>query len=220
MVCILPVCRKISRLLTCWPVRGLSRGLLLGLILLMAACSQSTPEVANGHLAVRNLTLGWQQYLHVQAGLELGLSNANIEALQSGVPLTFSVDFRLGRRYQGWARELRTESFHWRIRYLPLSEHYALENPITNTTETYPRLRTLLTALRLPSWYPTQVENVAIGDNDYQMQIRARLNRLQLPAPLRLPAMFSSQWRLRDSWHTLLIPAPEIETSQSGLAPS
>lgn len=198
-------------------MRGLPLcSLLLTLLLLATGCGPSTSEVANGHLTVRNVNLGWQQHLYVQAGLELGLSNANIEALQSGVPLTISIDFRLGRRYQGWARELRTESFHWHIRYLPLSEHYALENPITNTTETYPRLRTLLTALRLPSWYPTQVENIDIGDNDYQMQIRARLNRLQLPAPLRLPAMFSSQWRLHDNWQTLIIPAPEINTGHSG----
>ncbi len=183
---------------------------LVGLLLLMSGCT-SAPETANGHLAVKNLALSWRQQLFVQAGLELGLSDATITALESGVPITISVDLRLGRRYSGWARELRTQSFHWRIRYLPLSEHYALENPITNATETYPRLRTLLTALRVPIWYTTQVESHEISDSHYQMQVRTRLNRLQLPPPLRLPAMFSSEWRLSDRWHTLLIPIPDID---------
>lgn len=185
----------------------MSRVIILVVLLLGAGCGQS-PEDTDGRLTVRNLDVSWQQSLYAQAGLELGLSEATIAALESGVPLTITVDFRLGRRYQGWARELRTISYHWRIRYLPLSEHYALENPLTNNTETYPRLRTLLTALRLPSWYPVQVAPEEITDNAYQMQIRARLNRLQLPAPLRLPAMFSTQWRLRDRWHTLLVPVP------------
>lgn len=188
------------------------------LLLLVAGCGQS-PQEAEGHLSVRNLGLAWQQGLYVQTGLELGLSQATIDALESGVPLTISVDLRLGRRYQGWARELRTHSYHWRIRYLPLSEHYALENPLTNNTETYPRLRTLLTAMRLPSWYPARVEASEIGDNEYQMQIRARLNRLQLPAPLRLPALFSPQWRLNDRWHTLLIPEPNGMAEEGSPAP-
>ncbi len=197
MVCFLHVCKKSVSAVT------------FGLLLLTGGCTQ-TPEPANGHLAVRNLSLSWQQQLYVQAGLELGLSEATIDALRSGVPLTISVDFRLGRRYSGWARELRTQSYHWRIRYLPLSEHYALENPITNSTENYQRLRTLLTALRVPSWYATQVEMDEIVDNKYQMQVRTRLNRLQLPPPLRLPALFSAEWRLSDRWHTLLIPVPDL----------
>lgn len=182
------------------------------LALSLTGCSPESDTI-NGHLYIKNLAINWQQQLQIQSGLELGLSDANIAALESGIPLTISVDLRLGRRYRGWAREVRTQSFHWRIRYLPLSEHYALENPIAKTTETYPRLRTLLTSLRIPNWYPTNVTIEDITDNRYQMQIRARLNRLELPAPLRLPALFSSQWRLSDSWHTLLIPLP------TGIAP-
>ncbi len=201
MACFLPGSRKALKLL-------LANLLLASLLMLLGGCGPD-PQTANGHLAAKNLAMAWRDSLWVQAGLELGLSDANIEALNSGVPLTISVDLRLGRRYQGWAREVRTESFHWRIRYLPLSEHYALENPITRTTENYPRLRTLLTALRLPAWYSTQITAAELGDGNYQMQVRTRLNRLQLPAPLRLPAMFSSQWRLTDRWHTLLVPLPE-----------
>jgi len=179
----------------------------LALASLLTACS-SEPDPTNGHLYIKNLAINWQQQLHIQSGLELGLSDANIAALESGIPLTITVDLRLGRRYQGWAREVRTQSFHWRIRYLPLSEHFTLENPIAKTTEIYPRLRTLLTSLRIPSWYPVNITAVDVTDNRYQIQIRARLNRLELPAPLRLPALFSSQWRLSDSWRTLLVPLP------------
>lgn len=177
-------------------------------IIFLVGCQTSSDITQNGKIESRGTQIYWRGQMIVQTGIELALSEATIEALHSGVPLTFTVDLRLGKRYGFWAREIDTYSYHWTIRYLPLSEHYALEDPTTGQTIDYPRLRTLLTGIRLPAIYATDVNPVDIDSDNYQLQVRCRLNRLRLPPPLRLPAMFASDWRLSDKWRTILVPLP------------
>ena len=148
--------------------------------------------------------------LALAAGIDMRLGDEVLEALHSGIPIVISVDLRLGRRYRYFAREIDTRSQHWVLNYLPLSERYTLEHAVSGDINSYPRLRTLLADLRQPVRYPwTQQANrsAAWTDGRHQLQVRVRLNRLRLPAPLRLPALISSQWRLQDGWHTLWITA-------------
>lgn len=179
---------------------------MLSLYMPLLGCQ--SPQQQGGRVSTRATEIYWHDQLVVRTGIEIGLSDASIDALHSGVPLTFTVDLRLGKRYGFWAREINTRSYHWTIRYLPLSEHYALEDPNSGLTIDFPRLRTLLTGIRLPTAYATGIQTETIDSSNYQMQIRCRLNRLRLPAPLRLPALFSSDWQLSENWQTHIIPLP------------
>jgi len=160
-------------------------------------------------LKLQRTTLAWRDSrLAAHTGLDLSLSAAAREALQSGVELTITVDLRFARRYRWFARELHTDHHHWRIAYRPLSRHYRLTSPLDGEVINFPRLAQVSEELAIPRWYPTRIPPGTVADSPYQLQIRARLNRLQLPAPLRLPAIFSRQWLVTTPWHPLPVPVP------------
>ena len=162
-----------------------------------------------GGLELERTALAWQDSrLAARAGLDLSLSAAAREALRSGVELTVTVDLRLARRHGWFARELHTDRYHWRIAYLPLSRHYRLSSPLDDEVINFPRLSQVTDELATPRWYPTRTQPGTVGAGRFQLQVRARLNRMQLPAPLRLPALFSRQWLITTPWRALPVPAP------------
>lgn len=192
------------------PAGLLSTSLLLA-CLLLTACTQSGTD-SGAHIRVTDPVLIDNGSLQLAAGIDLRLGDEVREALQSGIAIVISVDLRLGMRYRYFAREIDTHSYHWVLNYLPLSERYTLQHAVSGNISSYPRLRMLLDELRQQLAYPWPVDAnqpAALSDGRHQLQVRARLNRLRLPAPLRLPALISSQWRLRDGWHTLLIQAAD-----------
>jgi len=189
---------------------------------LLSGCAKPAADV-DARIGVSDPKLMQNRGLQLAAGIDLRLSSEVLEALQSGIPIVISVDLRLGRRYRYFAREINTRSYHWIINYLPLSERYTLAHAVTGEVSSYPRLRMLLTDMRQPLAYPWAQEEAqdaaqqpAWSDGRHQLQVRVRLNRLRLPAPLRLPALISSQWRLQDGWHTLLIPGTELPATAAG----
>lgn len=162
-----------------------------------------------GRLELESASLAWRDsHLAARAGLDLELSKAAREALRSGVELTITVDLRFTRRYRWFARELYTDHYHWRIAYQPLSRHYRLTSPLDDQVVNLPHLSQVSEELTTPRWYPTRTQSKTLGSDRYQLQTRARLNRLQLPGPLQLPALFSRQWLLTTSWQPIPVPSP------------
>ncbi|MDA3933814.1 MAG: DUF4390 domain-containing protein [Gammaproteobacteria bacterium] len=184
---------------------------LLALVLL--SCDKPSANSASGNtpsINLRELSIEQSASTKMRAAIDLRLGSEVTEALRSGIPITITVDLRLGLRYRYFAREINTRSFHWVLSYLPLSERYTLKHALSGDISSFPRLNMLLDSLHEQVAYPWQGASDALNDGQHQLQIRVRLNRLRLPAPLRLPAMISRQWRLQDGWRTLLIPADDV----------
>lgn len=184
-------------------------------LLLTAGCEQSQNNAA-AQIEITGLALTQDDALGLVAGIDMQLGRQAQEALQSGIPIVITVDLRLARRYRFFAREINTRSFHWELNYLPLSERYTLQHALSGDISSYPRLRMLLADLRQSVAYPWPADaqqQQALSNGRHQLQLRVRLNRLRLPAPLRLPALISSQWRLQDGWNTVLIIADKAVAS-------
>ena len=128
---------------------------------------------------------------------ELKLSRDAVEALHNGVPLTVRLEMEL--RDSTTLTLLADDIRRFEIRYLPLSQNYELRAPGDGSAQNFPRLRHVLSEL---SSVNITLGTGALAPGRYEFRTRIRLENGRLPAPMRLPALFSAQWRHDSEWST------------------
>ncbi len=178
---------------------------MVSITLCFAGCSQT--DSSAGRLDVRPNTSWQQNQLLIESGIEFEPSPAMLEALEHGVALELDVSARISRRFGPIARLQTLEITQYRIRYLPLVEYWQLdviEADGATTSQSYPRFWLLLDALREPRLYSTGLVRDMLEHGRWQVQIRVELDRTALPAPMQLPSVIESEWRLTGPWHTWL----------------
>ena len=127
------------------------------------------------------------------------------EALEHGVDLELLVTTRVSKRYGPIAHQHVSRSTRFRIRYLPLIEYWQLDHIAYNglqNSQSFPRFWLLTEALTENIGFATGLKRDMLGNDDWQVQIRAQFDRSALPAPMHLPTLFSPEWRLNDPWYT------------------
>lgn len=140
--------------------------------------------------------------LRLAMSIELGAHAT--EALQAGLMLAFDVDWRLedGRQlHQSLA-----------LRYSPLLRSYQLA--IGNGhPQTFALRNALLAAIENAQlrWPDAAACATACGG-----RVRVRLDPAQLPAPLRLPALFDSDWSFDSGWKAVSGAPGEIKVGHVG----
>lgn len=167
----------------------------LSLFLALGGCTEPTGAYGFRIDAVQ-LRPGYQQ-IGAAFNQQLRLSGEAVQALQNGVPLTVRLDMEL--RDSDTLTRLADDSHRFEIRYLPLSQHYQLTGPVAERVRTFPRLRHVLAAL---SSVELTLGTGALAPGRYELRTRTSLENSRLPAPMRLPALFSKQWRHDTEWST------------------
>jgi hypothetical protein len=125
----------------------------------------------------------------LDARLRLAPSADVLAALDRGVPLVLRIEVEARSAGPMLRTERRIE-----LRFLPLAGRYAWTDLDSGTVRTFARRPLLLAALdrvRLPL-DPAFAELPA----GTRCRVRLALDVDALPAPLRLPALFSPRWRL------------------------
>ncbi len=127
----------------------------------------------------------------LQLDLSIELGPRATEALQAGLLLAFDVDWQLhdGRQLQ---RSMA-------LRYSPLLRSYQLA--IGNEPSQAFTLRNGLLAAMENARLRWPDQAACVGDCGGR--VRARLNPAALPAPLRLPALFDSDWDFDSGWRSV-----------------
>lgn len=143
----------------------------------------------------------YAERVELDSGFDLELSRDAEQALHQGIPLHLAIDLRIARHHRFWAWLVEEQRQVWRISYLPLSRQYVLTNP-QGERATFSRLRHLRAALRQPHHFQLAWPPDTPPGTNFQVQLRAAIDIQALPSPLRLPALFSRQWRLRSGWTT------------------
>lgn len=168
---------------------------LFSLTLLLAGCGQPQGDFGFRIAAVQ-LSPGYQK---IQARFEqdLSFSREAVEALEHGVTLTVTLDMEL--RDAATLTLLSEHEEHYQIRYLPLSERYQLSGGQNPLLQTYPRLRHALAAL---GTVDADFRTGALAPGRYEFRTRVYLDPERMPAPMRLPALLSPQWRHDSDWTT------------------
>lgn len=150
-------------------------------LLLLTLSAQAQPAMAR-------LDAASVQQDRLDALFVIVLSPTMSDALDRGIALSFSLQAR-------GARLAMAE--HAQLSYQPLSRRYVLSRNggqrVFALRESALRALGEFSAIRLRE-APSDLTKV---------EIRLKLDRAELPAPLRLPAYLSTQWRLDSGWIAL-----------------
>jgi hypothetical protein len=162
-------------------------------MLVVSACGQPSVEP---RFKIQNVDLKWSNG-RLGANLEqsLILSSEARNALQHGVPLTFEVTL-IVRNTTSQTRVLESLE-EYEIRYLPLSDRFQLTLPGGDDIKTYPRLRHLMADL---SDLRLSLRTGALPEGIYEVLTRIRLDKRKLPLSMRLPTLFSAEWKHDSEW--------------------
>ena len=139
---------------------------------------------------------GW----NLEAAFDVQFSQRLEEAVNRGVPLYFVVEFELARPRWYWFDEKPVQlSQTYRISYTPLLRQYRLT--VGTVYQNFTRFEEVTRVLsRLRGWHIAD-KGALKKDQVYQAALRMRLDTAQLPKPLQLSAIASSEWTLESDWH-------------------
>ena len=139
----------------------------------------------------------------LNARLEYHFSRAALDALQNGVPLTVQVEMEVRRRRPWlWDETVYALAQRWRLEYHALSRQYLVTNLNSGERRGYPSRIIALQAMGRIKDFPLLDQSLLASDERYEGALRARLDIDALPAPLRLFAYLSEDWRLTSEWYT------------------
>ena len=168
---------------------------LLSLFLLLSACTE--PDSGYGFdIEKVELSPGYQHIAAIYRQ-SLSLSRDARDALEHGVPLVVRVQMEL--RDSMTLTLLSDDIQRYEIRFLPMSEHYELVNLADNSSLSFPRLRHVMNNL---SRLSVDLSTGPLVPGKYEFRARTSIENARLPAPMHLPALFSSQWQHDSEWST------------------
>ena len=138
----------------------------------------------------------------IDADIDYHLGEESEKALLHGVSLQIDVELRLKmKRPWLWNKTIEESVISYRLEHYPLSGQYLVTNLTTGNREQFRNLPGALDYMGKISNFPLVAENRLQEDRTYLVQVRARLNRQALPAPLRPLAYLSSRWNVSSPTH-------------------
>lgn len=137
----------------------------------------------------------------LDARLEYRFSRAALEALQNGVPLTVDIQMEV-RRHRSWLwnETVYALTQRFQLEYRPLSRQYLVSNRNSGERQTFTSQDAALQFMGQIRDFPLLDQSLLTQDAQYEGAIRAVLALDALPAPLRLMAYLSEDWRLASAW--------------------
>lgn len=139
----------------------------------------------------------------LSAQIEYRFSNAALDALQNGVPLTVEIEMEVRRRRPWlWDETVYALAQRFQLEYHPLSRQYLVNNLNSGERRGFPTRTAALRFMGRISDFPLLDRSLLLEDERYEGALRARLDLETLPAPLRLFAYLSEDWRLSSDWYT------------------
>ena len=139
---------------------------------------------------------------YLNARVEYRLSSAAREALSSGLPLTIEIQIELLRQRRllpdGDVAQL---SQIYELSYHALSDRYVVVNINSGEQTTFATLFSALNFLGRITELPIIDAALLEEGKRYAVRIRAALNTIELPGPLRLLTFWRSDWALTSEWY-------------------
>jgi len=166
-------------------------------LLLATALTGAAQALAAGFVVEDARTRLVDDVYRLDAHVGFHLSRAALEALENGVPLTFSVEITIWRDRRYWFDELVAKvTQRYRLEYHALTSRYVLMNMNLGTSTTFDNLDEALSAMGDLKNFPLVDRNLIKDGESYEGGIVARLDIETLPAPMRPLAYISKGWRL------------------------
>ncbi len=138
---------------------------------------------------------------HLDARLDVALAPQVVEALDSGVPLTFELRIEVEqKRTWLWDRSVASLLQRFQLRYHALSQRYLLVNLNSGESRSFTARDSALAALGRIQALPLIDRDLLSEDGTYEVWLQARLDLDDLPRLLRTVAYLSPEWRLVSEW--------------------
>lgn len=190
----------------------LARALALMAMVWAVLSALLTPALAADAIEVQSARLepsadGWV----MAADFLVPLPSRLEEAVNRGVTLNFVLEFELIRPRWYWFDEsVTTVSQGYRLSYHALTRQYRLA--LSGFAQNFATLAEALAALsRVRGWRVLEPDQVRVG-NQYEVQVRLRLDTAQLPKPFQVTALTNREWMLSAEWKRFRF-SPEIPKS-------
>jgi len=137
----------------------------------------------------------------LDAQLEYGLTQVALDALDSGVPLTFKLEVDIFRpRKWIWDDVIASYDQRYQVVYHALTQQYIVTNLNSGVQNSYSNRKTaLLTMGRINNYPLFDVDSMKIHDH-YMGRLRVSLVINELPAPMRPWAYINADWNLSSEW--------------------
>jgi hypothetical protein len=142
----------------------------------------------------------------LNATFEFELPQVLEEAIGKGIALYFNIEFELYRKRWYWLdRRVVSDTLTYRLSYSPLTRQYRLaRGGLSQPFDSLDEALGLLKSVR--QWKVIEPGVVARGD-DFEAQVRMRLDVTQLPRPFQVNAITSREWTLASDWRELAVPS-------------
>ena len=137
----------------------------------------------------------------LNADIEYLLSDKVKEALNNGVSLFWTYQFKIKQRYDYfWDETLIEKTVRYRIQYHVLLKMYRVTNESNGAVDNFSSLQSALDLLSTLRGYRL-IGKANISDNkSYIAAVRINFDRDALPLPLRPMAYLNPEWYLSSDW--------------------
>ena len=192
---------KLRAALLAWP-------LWLAIGALMAAPSSVFAQERIGVMAaaLEPATRETGDALLLNATFEFEMPQALEEAVQKGIALYFNIEFEMFRKRWYWFdRRVASSTLTYRLSYSPLTRQYRLaRGGLSQSFESLDEALGLLKSVR--NWKVAD-KGLLTAREEYDAQVRMRLDVTQLPKPFQVNAITSREWTLASDWREVPVTA-------------
>jgi Domain of unknown function (DUF4390) len=186
------------------PTSSVLGAALLTVALLEAAASPCRAEGLEGRFEVRSadLELTGGVY-HLNARIDLPISEAVRRGLSEGVPLTLEVDLDVERVRQLLPNSRVAElTQRYDLQYNAVSARYILRNENSGQQQSLPTIDAALEQLSEVRSLPVLDKALLHADRRYEASVRARIDYGRVPFTLRLLMFWVNEWHRESDWYT------------------
>lgn len=149
---------------------------------------------------------------YLYARIDYRLNRETLEALQSGIPLTFELQVEVEKN-RSWRPDEDVASLrqYFELSWQPLARGYLVRNKNSGDQRTHTTLYAALNDLGRITSLPLIDAAIIDEGEEYEVSLRAVLDQQQLPGPLRMLAFWDDGFTLESDWYRWLLH-PEKES--------
>ncbi len=156
---------------------------------------------ASGFVVANAATRLQEQIYLLDVQVDYGFSEAALEALDNGVPLTLEMRVQVRRKGAWiWESNLVERRRLYTIRYQPLPELYQVAGLQEGTKQSFATRAAALVALGEVRDLPLLNKSRLEADESYLVRVKVSLDVEALPLPLRPVAYLKPSWDLSSGW--------------------
>ncbi len=178
--------------------------LALGLLTASLFARAAHAEGLEGRFDVRSADLQLKDGVyHLNARLDLPVTDAVRRGLAEGVPLTLELDIDIERVRQLLPNSKIAELIQrYSLQYNAVSARYSLRNENSGQQESLGTVDTALEELSEVHNLPVLDKSLVAPDRRYEANVRAKIDYGSVPFSLRLLMFWVNEWHRESDWYT------------------